>query len=827
MTASVTTEILTILAETTVRSTVAALVTLALVRVLRIHASHVRHRVWTAVALGMLAMPVLALIVTPVSIPLSLPITSSAPVATAGSRSAGSGTESSGSSTREPDVAASTLVTGIPPEPARHDVRRTPSDRLPGWPGWLVMTYGLGVLVLIIRLIAGVLGARRILHTSSTPAGTGTDGDLVMSAAVSVPMIVGVWRPRIVVPAAWGKWPEDHRTAVVAHERAHIARRDPLVLGLAYLNCCVFWFHPLSWWLRRQLSITAEQACDEAAVRATGNPQRFVEILVALASTVRRHRGRVRWPRIAITSGGLLGKRIDRVLAGVPPPPSILSTSILWSGMVIVIGIVAACRQSPPPLAEDPQIAAEIAEQREVQEKRQARQAAVTAMDAAQVATLEARLDASPEDLEVRELLMEFYRQRGAQVVSRDAATEAFRHHVLWMTEHHPERESARSFTLSARDPGYDALRRLWQQHIAAPDVSARVTYNAVSFFQRADSDEAERLLLHVMAVDPDGPQPRLANGVVYQPWISLLGQLYTDAIAEAHPMPPGTPGPEILAKGEIARRKLETTNDATLLITVGRTLTRLPGRPPIVAEIGRAYLARASQLEPTLTVREARTFTDQNSPWERMRQRLKALRDRQTALAPDLAPRLRRAETLNAGERAILLNATDRALAEFTEEERGSLLPRLAAETYAMGEYWDATRHDAAAAALEWAHSRRYAEEGIVLARKYESRPEFVGALWSLTLTLGVHALRDGHRADALRHLRAAADMPAYPEYGDPMEVRLLTYLLAAGERQSVIEYLEHSSARQPEAAAQKSRDIAAIRAGTMPAFYQRRMSR
>ena len=73
-------------------------------------------------------------------------------------------------------------------------------------------------------------------------------------------MIVGVIRPRIVLPAGWTSWPADKVSAILAHERAHVARRDPLVGALAQLNRAVFWFHPVSWWLLRTLAVTAEEA---------------------------------------------------------------------------------------------------------------------------------------------------------------------------------------------------------------------------------------------------------------------------------------------------------------------------------------------------------------------------------------------------------------------------------------------------------------------------------------------------------------------------------------------------------------------------------------
>ena len=41
--------------------------------------------------------------------------------------------------------------------------------------------------------------------------------------------------------------------AVLAHERMHVQRADCLVALIAEINCCLYWFHPLAWWLKRHL----------------------------------------------------------------------------------------------------------------------------------------------------------------------------------------------------------------------------------------------------------------------------------------------------------------------------------------------------------------------------------------------------------------------------------------------------------------------------------------------------------------------------------------------------------------------------------------------
>lgn len=119
-------------------------------------------------------------------------------------------------------------------------------------------------------------------------------GEAYESPFVASPLTAGVFAPRVILPSTWREWPDEMRAAVIAHERAHIRRRDPVVALLARVNRCVFWFHPLAWWLSSRLAATAEFACDDAAARACP-PDTYARALVAIAEDVRRHGGRLAW----------------------------------------------------------------------------------------------------------------------------------------------------------------------------------------------------------------------------------------------------------------------------------------------------------------------------------------------------------------------------------------------------------------------------------------------------------------------------------------------------------------------------------------------------
>ena len=70
--------------------------------------------------------------------------------------------------------------------------------------------------------------------------------------------------------------------AVLAHELAHVERRDWLVLILARVAVALFWFNPLIWLLERHLVEEGEQAADARAL-ARVEPARYAQTLLSCA----------------------------------------------------------------------------------------------------------------------------------------------------------------------------------------------------------------------------------------------------------------------------------------------------------------------------------------------------------------------------------------------------------------------------------------------------------------------------------------------------------------------------------------------------------------
>ena len=214
-----------------------------------------------------------------------------------------------------------------------------------------------GVLLLSLRFFGGWAVARRLTRRRVEPVPRAVSDALArlrerlgvrqavrvfQSAAVTVPTALGALRPVILLPiSALAGIPAEGLEAVLAHELAHIRRRDYLVNLLQTAVETLLFYHPAVWWVSRRIRIERENCCDDIAIAATGDVRAYARALVGLEEI--RDRG----PRLAVAAtGGTLLKRIARLL----PSPSPADGASRWVAVVLAaaaIGTFGAASRAP------------------------------------------------------------------------------------------------------------------------------------------------------------------------------------------------------------------------------------------------------------------------------------------------------------------------------------------------------------------------------------------------------------------------------------------------------------------------------------------------
>jgi len=155
-----------------------------------------------------------------------------------------------------PNLPEDVTVTYTPNEPEITVTRRD----------WSALLFSAGTALWLagaaILLFYGFFATRRWRKRVRT-AVRGEDG-IWRSETVESPFILGVLRPRIYLPFVLPHGAEAH---VIAHEQAHLLRRDPLLKFSAFLLLSVYWFHPLVWVCYFLFCRDIELACDQQVTR--------------------------------------------------------------------------------------------------------------------------------------------------------------------------------------------------------------------------------------------------------------------------------------------------------------------------------------------------------------------------------------------------------------------------------------------------------------------------------------------------------------------------------------------------------------------------------
>ena len=148
-----------------------------------------------------------------------------------------------------------------------------------GWSGWLLTVWVAGAFASVAGLLTGLVRLRRLTARCTGAAGrwqevanefadTGAwrGVAVLQSPEPSLLVTCGLIRPKIVLPSGTESWSDARRRIVLAHELAHIARRDWATQMVGETLRALYWFHPLVWIVCRRLRQESEYACDDAVI---------------------------------------------------------------------------------------------------------------------------------------------------------------------------------------------------------------------------------------------------------------------------------------------------------------------------------------------------------------------------------------------------------------------------------------------------------------------------------------------------------------------------------------------------------------------------------
>lgn len=198
---------------------------------------------------------------------------------------------------------------------------------------WLGPVWLSGALVGVLWTLVHVIRFNRLVASESRDA-----GPEVKSAAAKICEQLGlkespricvtkarltpmVWwaggSPRVILPTVmFGEMKPEEWECVLAHELAHVKRRDHVVRWLECLVCILFWWHPVVWWAQKNLRAAEEVCCDTLVLsRFDPKPSVYAESILAAVDSLALPA--LRPPAMAseINSGGTLEERIKMIIS--------------------------------------------------------------------------------------------------------------------------------------------------------------------------------------------------------------------------------------------------------------------------------------------------------------------------------------------------------------------------------------------------------------------------------------------------------------------------------------------------------------------------------
>jgi TonB family protein len=302
-----------LLLEAAMRSATLGLAVWAAIKVLRIHDAHVEKLVWTLVVAASLAMPVLMRTAA-----LSVPTQTSVVV---------------------PGGLILTLLS----------VRHSHAAVTTG----LLGVYLLVTAFLLLRFLTSLHGVLRLYRRAQkTGADPITGIDIRISDTIRAPCTLA---GSILLPAEFGSWSPTARAAALAHERSHVIHRDGYRVWVATVYCCLFWFNPAAWLVRRRLQLLVELTSDEEALQCVGDPTTYAKMLVHLAA----HTSALP-AAVAMSGSRQLAARINRIMENRMNNRRLnMGRQVALAGAAFVTAVLCcSCISGPHILseAEDPKV---------------------------------------------------------------------------------------------------------------------------------------------------------------------------------------------------------------------------------------------------------------------------------------------------------------------------------------------------------------------------------------------------------------------------------------------------------------------------------------
>jgi len=155
------------------------------------------------------------------------------------------------------------------------------------WADWALAAWLAGACVFALHRGVSYFAAWRIARRSQ-PLRWSTPVPVLASHEIQSPVLAGLLRPVILLPADARSWTQEKRAAVLEHECAHVARLDHWWHLAVESVRCLYWVNPLVWIAASRLMVERERACDDLVLTRGIDAHDYASHLIEFARLQRR-----------------------------------------------------------------------------------------------------------------------------------------------------------------------------------------------------------------------------------------------------------------------------------------------------------------------------------------------------------------------------------------------------------------------------------------------------------------------------------------------------------------------------------------------------------
>lgn len=266
------------------------------------------------------------------------------------------------SAARAGDAGEKALITGSVSRSTRVVLEKLVAvrDAIAGLPPVPIYVWiGIAALLVLLRMFRSVTLRRIVNRARPAPRrmrelvsdmagvmGLASPPETLTTESRISPMVWCGVRPKLVIPEdLWASLDDDSRRAVIAHELAHLKRRDHLLHWVAALVGAAYWWHPAAWWATRKMNEEAEASCDAWVTSLFPRRRRaYAEALLVTSSFLGSpayHAG----PALGVVDGRTkLARRITMVMTQRTAPNAskigvIVASLVLATGALVTPGL--------------------------------------------------------------------------------------------------------------------------------------------------------------------------------------------------------------------------------------------------------------------------------------------------------------------------------------------------------------------------------------------------------------------------------------------------------------------------------------------------------